>query len=252
MQSDADEPDDNSDEEPPPRRRVMSHMAHCNFRWSKGALPAAPTLSGMPLMIHFDAAHLASENLPLDFLCTFCTDEIMSEIVKCSVLYATQNNNPSYSMCSLAFFTSVDVILPRKKMFWETAEVRNILVSNAMLRNIFEEITKFLHFCNNEELDSRDKMGKIKPILDLLSNKFIANAPNCKNISVETMIPYFGRHGCKQYLPLKPVWFGLWHRALDIALCADLYQGKNPNGTRPGVQDLGESAVLTFCDSLKT
>ncbi|KAJ8895777.1 hypothetical protein PR048_001115, partial [Dryococelus australis] len=129
--------------------------------------------------------------------------------------------------------------------------MRNILVSNAMRNNRFEEITKFLHFSNNEELDGRDKMGKIRPLLDLLSNKFIANAPDCKNIYIdEVMIPYLGRHGCKQFLRLKPVRLGLWHRALGLA--ADLYQGKNPNGTRPGDQGLEESVVLTFCDSLMT
>ncbi|KAJ8875858.1 hypothetical protein PR048_023761 [Dryococelus australis] len=33
-------------------------------------------------------------------------------------------------------------------------------------------------------------------------------------------------------------------------IAADLYKGENPNGTRPGDQGLGESVVLTFCDSL--
>lgn len=265
MQSDADEPDDKSDEPPARRRRVISQMAPVHFSWSKGDLPAAPTMSGMPLMTHCDAAHLSSENHPLDFLCTFLTDEIVGEIVKYSVLFATQNNNPNYSLSIEEMYVFLGilylsgyVLLPRKKMFWETADdVRNILVSNAMRRNRFEEITKFLHFCNNEELDGRDKMGKITPLLDVLNTKFIANAPDCKNISVdEAMIPYFGRHGCKQFMRLKPVRFGFkaWVMAQSSGYCiaADLYQGKNPNGTRPGDQGLGESVVLTFCDCLMT
>ncbi|KAJ8883495.1 hypothetical protein PR048_015339 [Dryococelus australis] len=45
MLSDADEPDDKSGEEPSERRRrAMFHVAQCNFRWSKGDLPAAPTV----------------------------------------------------------------------------------------------------------------------------------------------------------------------------------------------------------------
>ncbi|KAJ8876572.1 hypothetical protein PR048_021017 [Dryococelus australis] len=78
--------------------QVMPHMVQRNFRWSKGDLPAAPTMSGMAFMTNFDAANLSPENHPLDFLCTFLTDEFMGEIVKYSVLYATQNNNPCYSL----------------------------------------------------------------------------------------------------------------------------------------------------------
>ncbi|KAJ8875800.1 hypothetical protein PR048_023701 [Dryococelus australis] len=109
-------------------------------------------------------------------------------------------------------------------MFWETADnVRNILVSKAM-----------------RKLDGRDnKMGKIRSLLDFLSNKFIANAPDCKNISVdEAMMPYFGRHGCKQFLRLKPERFGF---KVEYCLAADFYQGRNPNCTKPGDQSLGES-----------
>ncbi|KAJ8869727.1 hypothetical protein PR048_028722 [Dryococelus australis] len=45
-----------------------------------------------------------------------------------------------------------------------------------------------------------------------------------------------------------------WVMAQSSGYClaADFYQGKNPNGTRPGDQGLGEPVVLTFCDSLIT
>ncbi|KAJ8880878.1 hypothetical protein PR048_017351 [Dryococelus australis] len=46
------------------------------------------------------------------------------------------------------------------------------------------------------------------------------------------MIPYFGRHGCKQFLRLKPVRFGfkacIMTQSSGYCLAADLYQRKNP------------------------
>ncbi|KAJ8882416.1 hypothetical protein PR048_014224 [Dryococelus australis] len=45
-----------------------------------------------------------------------------------------------------------------------------------------------------------------------------------------------------------------WVKAQCSGYClaVDLYQGKTPNGTRPGDKGLGELVVLTFCDSLMT
>ncbi|KAJ8885290.1 hypothetical protein PR048_011487 [Dryococelus australis] len=99
-------------------------------------------------------------------------------------------------------------------------------------KNRFEEITQFLHFCNNEEHYGRDKMGKIRPLLDLHSNKFIANAPDCKNISVDEGFGY----GTE-----------LW-----TLPCCRLISRGNPSYMRPGDQGLGESVVVTFCDSVMT
>ncbi|KAJ8891350.1 hypothetical protein PR048_010866 [Dryococelus australis] len=89
-------------------------------------------------------------------------------------------------MFSLAFFTTVDMLFFHvKKISWETADdVRNII-----------------------ELDDRDKMSKIRRVLDWLNKKFITNAPDCKNISVESMIHYFYRNVRKQFLRLKSVRF---------------------------------------------
>lgn len=68
------------------------------------------------------------------------------------------------------------------------------------------------------------------------------------------MIPYFGRHGCKQFLLLKPVRFGFkaWVMAQKDAYClqVDLYQGKCAETVRDSNVGLGESVVLTFCGSL--
>ncbi|XP_047505945.1 piggyBac transposable element-derived protein 3-like [Pieris napi] len=71
----------------------------------------------------------------------------------------------------------------------------------------------------------------------------------------EAMIPYYGRHGCKQHIKGKPIRYGFkaWVGAtrLGYVLWMEPYQGAktmcNPIYKELG---LGASVVLTFCDVL--
>ena len=78
-----------------------------------------------------------------------------------------------------------------------------------MSHDRFEEIMKYIHFNDNTQLDPEDKYSKIRPLMDHLNMKF-TNA-FCKEEDVdvdESMVPYYGRHGCKQFLRNKPIRFG--------------------------------------------
>ncbi|KAJ8883494.1 hypothetical protein PR048_015338 [Dryococelus australis] len=90
-----------------------------------------------------------------------------------------------------------------------------------MYRNRFEEITKFLRFSNNEKLGGRDQMSKIRPLLDLLNNKFIANAPDCNDIYVDVAMITLFRLASR---------LGLWYRGRDIALLQTYIKGKIVRG----------------------
>lgn len=73
------------------------------------------------------------------------------------------------------------------------------------------------------------------------------------NVSVdESMIPYFGKHSCKQFLRNKPVRFGYkaWVAALKYGYCLqfDIYQGKRQD--RDPLLGLGESVVLHFSKTI--
>lgn len=69
----------------------------------------------------------------------------------------------------------------------------------------------------------------------------------------ESMVPYFGHHGCKQFIRGKPIWFGykFWCGAtrLGYISCFQLYQGKNPN-TKHEKCSVSESLVLQFSEAL--
>ena len=52
-------------------------------------------------------------------------------------------------------------------------------------------------------------MTKVKPLYDILNEKRKMFDIVHKNISEDkSMVPYFGRHSCKQFIKAKPIIFG--------------------------------------------
>lgn len=155
--------------------------------------------------------------------------------------YATAvKNNPNFQLSHDQMYTFLRIFLlsgyvplPRRRMFWEEREdTHNVLVSNSMRINKFEEIFRYFHVADSETIDRTDKMAKIRPFLDKLNELFITYAPIEKDLSIdESMIPYFGRHGCKQFIKNKPVRFGYkaWVLTTRLGYCVhtDLYCGKD-------------------------
>lgn len=124
--------------------------------------------------------------------------------------------------------------LPRERLYWSLDEDCNVsIVSNIMSRNRFLEIKKFLHFCDNEAAaSSHDKMFKLRPLADLLTNKFLQWGVVHQDLSIdESMMKYFGRHPAKQLIRGKPVRFGYknWMIASADGYCYafDIYCGKS-------------------------
>jgi DNA excision repair protein ERCC-6 len=75
-----------------------------------------------------------------------------------------------------------------------------------------------------------------------------------KHFSIdESVVSYFGRHGCKQYIRGKPIrfrsrfWCGATH--LGYVCWFQPYQCKNPN-TKYAEYGVGASIVLQFSEAL--
>ena len=76
-----------------------------------------------------------------------------------------------------------------------------------------------------------------------------------KNVSIgQSMVPYYGRHGCEQYIQNKPVKFGykLWVAATPLGYAIQLYPyaGKDDNYNKD--IGLGGSVVMTLMSKLPT
>lgn len=153
------------------------------------------------------------------------------------------------------------VSVPRRRMYWEvSSDSRNEMVAGALSRNRFEYILSNLHCCENDQLNKNDKFAKIRPLLDRVNRNFQDFAPVQEYHSIdESMVPYFGRHGCKQCIRGKPIRFGfkMWMGTLSGKVCngycvwLEPYQGKGKVENQYKSFGLGPSVVLQYCDVLK-
>ena len=76
-----------------------------------------------------------------------------------------------------------------------------------------------------------------------------------KNISIdESMITYYGRHGCKQYIQNKPVKFGdkIWVAATPLGYGIQFYPYAGKDGNCNKDIGLRGSVVLTLMSKLPT
>ena len=80
-------------------------------------------------------------------------------------------------------------------------------MADRISRDRYRDITCYLHFVNNESLlPTKNKTGKVRPIIDELQKRFQElYQPNCEVAVDEAMIKFQGRSSMKQYMPLKPV-----------------------------------------------
>jgi len=92
--------------------------------------------------------------------------------------------------------------VPRRRMYWSTeADVRNDMIANAVSRNWFDEIMSKLHCADNNCLPDSDCFGKVRPLINYLNEKNLEHSQVSQKVSIdESMIPYYGHHGCKQHI----------------------------------------------------
>ena len=102
------------------------------------------------------------------------------------------------------------VQLPAIQDYWKTTNIFHYMpVASRISRTRFFELHRYLHFVDNSTLSppgspGYDRLGKIAPIIAMLSDQFAAVCNPGKEISVdEAMIPFKGRSSLKQYLPLR-------------------------------------------------
>ena len=91
-----------------------------------------------------------------------------------------------------------------------------------------------LHFADNSNLNKAEKFAKTRPLINKLNEQCLANYLPEKSVSIdESMVAYFGRHGCEQYMRKKPIKFGykFWVAATRLGYAIQFYPcaGKDEN-----------------------
>lgn len=198
---------------------------------------------------------------PIDLFSLFFDDSLLQLILDKTEYYAqTKNRTQLIEMSELKAFLGVLILsgyvqLPRRRMFWEREkDAHNSLVSDAITRDKFEYILSNFHIVDNAALNQQDKFAKLRPLFEHLNKKFLELAPHEQDHSVdEAMVPYYGRHGCKQYIHGKPIRYGykLWTGTtrLGYVIWFDPYQGASIEKTSDfGV---GATVVLNYANVLQ-
>lgn len=206
-----------------------------------------------------------SDCSPTSLFSLYFDDELFQIITEETNRYAAQKN---HSLCVEAseikcfigvLLLSGFVSLPRRRMYWERSkDAHNELVSQAMSRNKFEFILSNIHLQDNNVLDQNDKFSKVRPLITHLNKKFLEHAFLEQDHSIdEAMVPYTGRHGCKQYIHGKPIRYGykLWVGTTRLGYINwfEPYQGASTNiSTTYKELGVGSSVVLEYADALRS
>ncbi|XP_030746575.1 piggyBac transposable element-derived protein 3-like [Sitophilus oryzae] len=106
----------------------------------------------------------------------------------------------------------------------------------------------FIHFADNSQPDAKDKIWKLRTIMDKVkSNCLKLFEPEEHLCFDESVVKYYGRHGCKQFIRGKPIRFGykMWCLNTPSGYVVDfeMYQGNNPRRCEEYETLFGKSAA---------
>ncbi|XP_063682586.1 piggyBac transposable element-derived protein 3-like [Bolinopsis microptera] len=100
--------------------------------------------------------------------------------------------------------------LPQAHLYWDSNVDTNVsVVTDAISRNRYNLLKKYIHCVDNRDVDTTDKYWKVRPLYDIM-NQSLAKFKNLDNtFSIdEQMVPYTGMHSAKQRMKDKSIRFG--------------------------------------------
>ena len=139
---------------------------------------------------------------------------------------------------------------PSIECYWsKDKKYKNEIVS-CMVRNRFELILRFWHFSNNLEAPQNDKIHKIRQLVNRLVSKYQEIMTPGQQVAVdESMVPFRGRLGIKQYIPNKRHKYGVkLFKMCDktgYTYSLSVYEGKHDRGN----YSLASNTVLQLCNN---
>ena len=191
------------------------------------------------------------------------TDKLIDHICKETNAYTSQKRNHTFKIEPNELKSFLAVLLlsgyipyPRCSMYWEmSSDSRNTTVASLFTRNRFLDVLHYLHLADNNNLNPSDKFSKVNSLFKMINESCLQNFIPEKNVSIdESMVRYYGRHGCKQYIQTKLVKFGckLWVAATPLGYAIQFYPyaGKDDNYNR--YIGLGGSVVMNLMSKLPT
>lgn len=192
----------------------------------------------------------------------FLSDDVVDQIVAETIRYARQKNNHNFHLTSdelRAFFAFLIFTgyhkLPSERHYWSVDQDLGIqYIKDAMPRDRYLEIKRYLHFNDNNRLPSADKIFKLRPFIENINTNFKRFGVFDSDIVIdESMVCYFGHNNLKQFIRGKPIRFGykLWTLCGKSGYCytTDVYQGRN--APRDRNTPLGTHVVTTLLNTMQ-
>lgn len=210
------------------------------------------------------------ENLetPVDVFLAVFPDDLIRHIVFQTNLYALQKyeNSSLFTPTNekeMRKFLAINMLMGVKKLpscrdYWSSSNVlRDHFISSVLSRDRFVWLLGNFHLNDNAVVPNRhsvnyDKLYRLRPVIDRLSETFSSTYRPSKNQSIdESMIRFKGRSSLKQYMPMKPVKRGykVWVRADESGFACQfqIYTGKSGDSVE---KDLGARVVTDLTRSL--
>jgi DNA excision repair protein ERCC-6 len=173
-------------------------------KWTAGTI-SGKNMNPFPEHNYFDFTGKSE----VDIFESMITDDIIDLFVEKTNNFSMykRNTNPKITSkeirCFIAilYFTGYNQV-PARRLYWSSdCDVGNNLVKSTMRRDRFEEIFNNIHCCDVVMPNSQDKMWKLRPLIEKLRRNFKTQFVPIQNLSFdESMIRYYGRHGCKQFV----------------------------------------------------
>lgn len=193
---------------------------------------------------------------PVELFELFVNENVVQLLVEHTNQYALFKNfpDPNVTTEEIKCFLAILLLsgynqLPGKKCYWDTgSDMNNCMVSQAMRRDRFVQIMRFLHCADNSVPNPGDKMWKLRPLMDLIKSKCLEHFLPVEYLCYdESMVRYYGRHGCKQFLKGKPIRFGykVWclNSSSGYLINFEIFQGKNTTNNETYEKLFGKSAT---------
>ncbi|XP_068122239.1 piggyBac transposable element-derived protein 4-like [Hyperolius riggenbachi] len=211
----------------PVREHLPNYIAHPQWSTPNKEAPNIPPFTARSGLL------VNTQNMqPSDYFSLFLTDTFLDCICEQTNLYTQQKiaDNPTAYLArkwvptttpELKVFLGLTFnmgLAPKPKLcqFWSIKSIHCMpIYSAAMPRGQYTLLLRCLHFNNNEEQLHRDdpafdQLFKLRPIIKYLNETFKEAYMPEQNLAIEeSLVPFHGRLGIKQYIPNKRACYGI-------------------------------------------
>ncbi|XP_064646143.1 piggyBac transposable element-derived protein 4-like [Lineus longissimus] len=153
-------------------------------------------------------------------------------------------------------FIGINILMGIKQVsdyrdFWsQDTALRDEYITSKFPRRAYERLCRFIHCSNPNQVNANDRLDKVRPLITVLDRTFPAMFEPDSELSIdEAMVKFNGRLVWKQYMPKKPIKWGMkiWclcDSKTGYCLAFSVYTGAGDNDDAVRIFGLGYAVVM--------